>query len=177
MMNAPLGRVLCLDLRARRFGYVVFEGPRTIIDYGIKTYGDERYSSLKHRLDGLQSRFKPSLILIRKSESSLNRRTRAFIKRFAKHSSGVVRLIDKSSVNVFFAGRMRSNKHEIAKFVVERLPELSWQLPAKRKPWQPEPRQQTLFDAASLVLFYFPNPEDAGRFQDRALSPVPQGRS
>lgn len=153
MKNTSLRRVLSLDIRSRRFGYVIFEGSHTLLDWGVRTY-DVR-SSLERKLDVLQSMFRPSLILIRESGQSLNRPTLTIAKSFARRTSIAVRSLDEPSLRSFFSTGTKVNKHDIARIVAERFPELSWRLPPERKPWQTEPRRQSIFDAASLGVFFF----------------------
>jgi hypothetical protein len=161
MTKALLRRVLTLDLRSKRFGYVVFEGPHTLLDWGTRTYGDEERSSLDWRLKNLQSSFAPSVILARqiteRHRFTQPTRRRAFhsLKALAKRMLITVHLIDESKLRGFFSRETKVNKHDIAQMIAGRFPELSWQLPPKRKPWQSEPTRQSIFDAASLGVFYF----------------------
>jgi len=161
MLNLPFRRVLTLDLRSRKFGFVVFEGPHTLLDWGIRTHADEKRSLLERRLNNLQSMFAPSIILVRKAverdriSQPMIRLAIHNLKAFAKRTLITVLLIDESSLHGFFSKEAKINKHDIARMVADRFPELSWRLPPKRKPWQSEPARQSIFDAASLGLFYF----------------------
>lgn len=156
-----LQRVLSLDLRAQRFGYAVFEGPNSLLDWGIRTHAGGKRSLLERRLSSLRSLFAPSIILIRKTvdRNPLSRRTIRHslrtVRAFAKRVLVVVHVVDGSSLRKFFSKESRVNKHDVAKIVASRFPELSWRLPQKRKPWQTEPTRQSIFDAASLGVFYF----------------------
>jgi len=161
MLNISALRVLILDLRSRRFGYVIFEGPQTLLDWGIRTYAEEKRSSLERRLNDLQSMFAPSVILVRKAVER-NRISQLMIRLalrtltvFAKRTLITVFLVDESSLRAFFSREAKLNKHDIARMIADRFPELSWRLPPKRKPWQSEPTRQSIFDAASLGVFYF----------------------
>lgn len=161
MSRLSIQRVLSLDLRARRFGYVVFEGPHTLLDWGIRTHAKGGRSLLVKRLNCLRSMFAPSIILVRKTKEahrathSLVRLPLQTVKAFAKRVIVVVRVIDCSTLRAFFAKDAKLNKHDVARMVADRFPELSWQLPRKRKPWETESTRQSIFDAASLGVFYF----------------------
>src|SRR5438477_5899900 len=161
MTKAPPRRVLTLDLHPSRFGYVVFEGPHALLDWGTRTYGDEERSSLDRRLKNLQSSFAPSVILARRISTRhrltepMNRRAFNSLRSFAKRVLVTVLLIDESSLRGFFSREPKVNKHDIALMIADRFPELSWRLPPKRKSWQSEPKRQSIFDAASLGIFYF----------------------
>lgn len=161
MTSSLLRRVLALDLRSKRFGYAVFEGPHMLLDWGTRTYGDDERSSLDLRLKNMQSSFAPSVILARqitdRHRFAQPRSRRAFhsLRVFAKRVLISVQLIDESKLRGFFSSETKVNKHDIAQMIADRFPELSWRLPPKRKPWESEPTRQSIFDAASLGVFFF----------------------
>ena len=161
MPKLLIERVIALDVRARRFGYVVFEGPHKLLDWGIRTYANADWCVLERRLGDLRSMFAPSIILIRETAERhrfgqpMIRHALRTVKAFAKRALVVIRVIDRSSLRRFFSGGAKVNKQDVARIVADRFPELSWRLPPERKPWQTEPRRQSIFDAASLGLFYF----------------------
>jgi hypothetical protein len=161
MSKLSIQRVLSLDLRARRFGYVVFEGPHALLDWGTRTHAEGERSLLEHRLNSLRSMFAPSIILVRKTREthqvgqSIIRHPLHAIKTFAKRVVVAVRVIDGSSIRKFFSKDAKVNKQDVARMVANQFPELSWRLPPKRKPWETEPARQSIFDAASLGVFYF----------------------
>lgn len=154
-------RVLCLDLRSAMFGYVVFEGPRTLLDWGTRRYVRGEQSSLDARVSYLRSMFAPSVILVR--EPAQQCRTRRPLSTpaihaltvFAKRAHIPMRLIGDSALRSHFSKGLEINKHDIARMVARRFPELSWRLPSKRKAWQSEPPRQLIFDAASLGVVFF----------------------
>jgi hypothetical protein len=157
MKNASQRRVLSLDIRSRRFGYAVFEGPHRLLDWGIKTHAN---GSLERGLDTLRSMYSPSIILVRKPalyrfNQPMVRNAFRTLETFAKQVRVIVRLIDDSSLRGFFSKEAKANKHEVAMMVADRFPELSWRLPPERRPWQTEARRQSIFDAACLGIFFF----------------------
>lgn len=147
---------------------MVFEGPLTILDWGISHEIDER-SSLERRLTSLQSLFTPSIILARATDKPTQLSRPTFhstlhtLNAFAKSVLVTVLLIEESSIRGFFSKETRINKHDIALMVADRFPELSWRLPPKRKSWQSEPTRQSIFDAASLGIYYFAQQVDVRR--------------
>ena len=154
-------RILCLDLRASRFGYVVCAGPRDLLDWGTRTYGKATRFPLIKRLAAIQTLFAPSIILVRLTAEGLRTRRSVVgpaikaVRTFAKRQSGAVRLIDDQKLHDFFSSEMKVNKYDIARIVADRFPELSWRLPPKRRPWESEPSRQSIFDAARMGIFYF----------------------
>ena len=161
MANLLIERVIALDLRSRKFGYVIFEGPRTLLDWGIRTHLNAKHSLLERRLRDLSSMFAPSIVLVRRTprlqraNQSMIPTASLVVKRFARREPLAMRVIDYSTQRAFFSESTKVNKHDIARIVADRFPELSWRLPPKRKPWQSEPTRQSIFDAASLGIYYF----------------------
>jgi hypothetical protein len=159
--DVPARRILAIAFRARRFGFVAFEGVNKLLDYGVREYENDGRFSLEHRLVKLQSEFAPSLILARRAADrghNTLRSTRDALRRledFAKQTILPVTIVEESSIRDFFSASARKNKHDVGQAIVSRYPELAWKLPPKRKPWQTEPVRQLIFDAASLGVFYF----------------------
>ena len=168
-MATSLCRALAIDLRSSKFGYVVFEGPQMLLDWGVMTHERRGGSSLEIEIKNLQSLFTPSIILTRGISERYRQRQPA-IRRASQTLRTVsakvfiaVRLIDDSSLYAFFARSARTNKYEIAQIIAARFPELAWHLPPRRRPWQSEPTRQMIFDAASLGIVYFAERDDDSR--------------
>lgn len=161
MAKSFIERVIALDLRAHKFGYVVFEGSDKLLDWGIKSYRDGDRTQLEGKVAVLRAMFAPSTILIRKVRSNnrvhqqmIDHAVRT-IRAFANRILVAIWIIESSSLHRFFSREAKVNKHEVAMMVADRFPELSWRVPSARKPWQTEPRRQSIFDAASLGLFFY----------------------
>src|SRR5580693_9338833 len=61
--------ILAIDLRHRRFGYAVFEGHRTLLDWGVRVYptlGELEAAMAGKRLGALSGLFSPSVIVVKK---------------------------------------------------------------------------------------------------------------
>jgi hypothetical protein len=71
-----------------------------------------------------------------------------------------VRLISRARVRKAFAASGASTKHEIAKAITSRFPELGPRLPPERKPWMSEDARMAIFDAAGFGLTYFARHSD-----------------
>jgi hypothetical protein len=164
MANSFIERVIALDLRARKVGYVVFEGSDKLLDWGIRVYAKGDRSLLESILGDLRRMFAPSIILIRKTAKHYRLRQPTIrpalrtVKLFAELAFIPTRVIDSSALRRFFSKEMKVNKQDVSRMVADRFPELSWRLPPQRKSWQPEARRQSIFDAASVGLFYFAQP-------------------
>src|SRR5690242_21703667 len=100
MPKSLIDRVIALDLRASRFGYVIFDGPSKLLDWGTRTYAKGDRSTLERCLDDLRSMFTPSTILIRRpaprnrfGQPKIRQGLRT-VKSFAKRVLIVVRVVD-----------------------------------------------------------------------------------
>lgn len=150
-------RVLALDVHPRSFGFVVFEGPNRMLDWGIKSFrpgvNAVKIPAAK-KLFALLDEFTPSAIVIRKPEMRRNTKMLSTIERQAGSRKIPVRFISRSDVNRAFVG-FESNKYEVASALAKQFPALASRLPPKRKCWQSEDYRMGIFDAAALGVAYF----------------------
>lgn len=66
-------RILALDVRPRSFGFVVFEGPNSLLDWGAKSFRTETNAvkiPTETKLLALLDEFTPSVVVIRKRETA-----------------------------------------------------------------------------------------------------------
>lgn len=160
-MDQKARRVLALDLRPRSFGFVVFEGPDQLLDWGVKSLRDLSGGEVpaEHRLAPLLHEFQPSVVLL-KSTIWDRRKTRVQLAsildaiRMEGKDRIAVRLISPQRIRRMFPGSVR-NKDDLASRVACRFPDLAWKLPPRRKLWQREHYRMSIFDAAALALAYY----------------------
>lgn len=150
-------RVLALDVHPRSFGFVVFEGPNRMLDWGIKSFRPG-VNAVKvpagKKLLALLEEFNPSAIVIRKPEMRRKTTMLSTIKRQADSRNIPVRFISRRDVNRAFVG-FESNKYEVASALAKQFPALASKLPPKRKCWQSEDYRMGIFDAAAVGVAYF----------------------
>ncbi len=161
-------RVLALDLRPRSIGFVVFEGPDRLLDWGVRSLcslsggrvnASERFVPLLHE-------FQPSVILLnsklwkRKETSAQLASILGAIRVEGKDRIGV-RLISPKQIRQMFPESR--NKDDLASRVAARFPDLAWKLPPRRKLWQREHYRMSIFDAAALALAYYGPAADEDR--------------
>jgi len=150
-------RVLALDVHPRSFGFVVFEGPNRMLDWGIKSFRPG-VNAVKvpagKKLLALLDEFTPSAVAIRKPEMRRNTKMLATIERQARSRGIPVRFISRKDVNRAFVG-FESNKYEVATALAKQFPALASRLPPKRKCWQSEDYRMGIFDAAAVGVAYF----------------------
>jgi hypothetical protein len=63
--------------------------------------------------------------------------------------------ISRADVTGVFSTPGGRTKHEIARLIALRLPELKSRLPPERKPWMSEDYGMAIFDAAAFALVFF----------------------
>jgi hypothetical protein len=144
-------RVLAIDLHPRRFGFVVFESPKKLLDWGVRGHrhkGNSTEVLVRKRLRPLLELWQPSLLLVQ-SPSRMTPKVNAHSKLFcrivmeAKSHRVPVRIGPKQAQGL--------TKHENARLVAEHFPVLARSLPLKRKPWESEDYRMSRFSAAALA--------------------------
>jgi hypothetical protein len=133
-------RVLALDVHPRSFGFVVFEGPNRMLDWGIRSFrpgvNAVKIPAAK-KLLALFDEFTPSAVVIRKPETRRSTKMLSMILRRANSRRIPVRFISRRDVNRAFVG-FEANKYEVASALAKQFPALISKLPPKRKCWQSE---------------------------------------
>lgn len=152
-------RAIAFDVRPARLGYAVFDGPTRLVDWGVIRF--QASAGHVERVTHLVAFFQPSVVILRtikKGSSSDRPSLRKIIRRIGRrvHSTGLpTARIRDANVKRTFRQYARPTKHECARITTSCFPELDWQLPPRRKPWQSENRRMSIFDATALGLAYF----------------------
>lgn len=152
-------RILALDPGRRGIGFAVFDcEPLQLKDWGIKVVRqrDEWLRVDKAlRLVGL---YNPDVVVFEDWRRTLPSR-RENLKTFA--TSFELELLDRYiDIATYSSGEARqlfsaigaSTKHDIAKVIVARFPELLWRLGEPRRIWLPEDHYMGVFDAVAFAL-------------------------
>jgi hypothetical protein len=151
-------RVIALDIRPRRIGYTVFEGPTRLLDWGVIRIRHKKTD----RTTFLLKTFRPSILVLRNITRNA-RRDRPAVREMTRTVRHQAKSLSIPSISLSTAQVKRvlgpyvkkPTKQQFAAFVAECLPELAWQLPPRRRVWQSERWNMTLFDSAALGLTYF----------------------
>lgn len=155
-------RILALDLRSRKFGFAVLEGPRRLLDWGIKGYRTHRDLAhvVQKRISPILTLFSPDAVILEMDSYAKNGEPRRQII-----LSAIQAEVLRRSINLVFVRRdevqdllgktERATKQKVAAYIVLLFPELTWKLPQERKPWQSEHYNMAVFDAISLALAYW----------------------
>lgn len=151
-------RILSLEVRYRRFGFVVLEGkPARLLDLGVRTFASA--PGVLQRLQPLMSIFEPCVIVVRPSnhQNRLHRRgvqsIHRVIRREAARRSIPVEPVTVHEIRCAF-GDSGKTKENIAAAVAKIFPDMHWKVPPKRKPWISEGHNMAVFDATATALAY-----------------------
>ena len=157
-------RILAIDLRLRRFGYAIFEGPDRLLDWGVYFFPPEVEGGAivaSKRVGDLMRLFTPSVIVIKKADRGSASRGSGLtpilkaIRRESSVRSIPVCLIRRKDVRRAFRVFQGNNKHENAAALTQIFPELLWKLPPKRKFYDGEHPRLILFDAIAVGFTYW----------------------
>ena len=157
--NEP--RVLAIAPCVQGVGFIVFNGPRLPIDWGVKWTRDEKNTKGVAKVAELIDRYQPDVVVFEDHHGEGSRRAKR-IEDLLDAIAALVRRQDietarysRRHVRRLFAADGAATKFRIAKTIAEELPELAPRLPAERKIWLPEHANLSIFDAASLSLTHF----------------------
>lgn len=157
-------RLLALEVCPQRFGFVVFEGPVRLLDWGFRNYKGRsslRRTALDQRISALLKSHTPTILVMRGRKSHSERaRKRTLsathtIREAARKSSVKVQLVHSREVRQFFSTHGCRTKHQIASLVATWFEELSWKLPPARKFYQTERSNTVVFDAVANGIAFF----------------------
>jgi hypothetical protein len=170
-------RILALDIRPRRFGFVAFEQPDQLIDWGVKSFRrgvNAVRIPPRRKLAGLLDELSPAVVVLNERVLRVPKKKYkivAIAQEEARRRRIAIRTVPRNALKRAFAGHHR-NKDEIASVLVDRFPELAMKQPPRRRPWQSEDYRMSVFDAAALAATYL----GRGSIQNRAGLALPQSR-
>jgi len=147
--------VLALDVRPRRFGFVVFEGPNQLLDWGIRSFfsGHSRLPT-DEKVVALINDLSPSVIVVRERQGQSDAKVLETLRQQAKDRNIAFTFISQKAIMKAFAGA-RKNKHDVASALAQQFSILMSKLPRKHKCWQTEDYRMSIFDAAAAGVAYF----------------------
>jgi RNase H-fold protein (predicted Holliday junction resolvase) len=149
-------RVLALDIHPERVGIAVLEGPERLLDWEAKNFRGGVNAvrvPLRTKVSQLLSDWNPDAVILKKPSSGRVALKTKVIQELSKSLGIGVAFVDRQNIDDAFSSH--NNKYERARLVVAAFPVLATRLPPKRKAWQSEHYQLTIFDAVALGLAYF----------------------
>lgn len=158
----PHKRLLALEVRPQRIGFVVLQDTTTLLDWGVRMYGTRKSNAPSvacARVATLMDLYAPAVMVIRRRDISRppRRKIGATVTRLtaeARRRSISCRFVTVNEVRRFFARHNGTTKHAIASLLSGWYPDLVWKLPRKRRPWDSERYNTPLFDAAAAAVAY-----------------------
>jgi Holliday junction resolvasome RuvABC endonuclease subunit len=151
-------RILALEIRLRRVGFAVLEGPDHLLDWGILRWRAEVDPVLAtmQRISPLLAFYSPSVVVLKQLNSSRKARRVKRVITAVRHRVATraieVHNVKRADVRQAFRQSGNRNKYQIAAAIAEALPELRRKLPPRRKSYQPERYNAVIFDAVALAL-------------------------
>ena len=147
---------------AKGFGYVVFEGPKSLVDWGVKgVHSTQKNSESLKRIRELLTFYRPDVLVLEDHQGQGSRRS----KRIQKLIDAMTALAAKEGVATasFSRAEMRAcfsptgstTKRQIAEAIAREFPELEPRLPPVRRIWMSEDSRMNIFDAAALAMTFF----------------------
>ena len=164
--GSPELHILAVHPTSRGFGWAVFSGPMTPVDWGATSARGKRSGKLMERFEEIVTRWQPDILVLEKfnDRNGGSTRLRTVVRAVADLASfkGMdIAFFGRDDIRAVFASDGASSRHEIAAAIAKRLDELSGRLPQKRSCGSAERHQQGLFDAAALAVTYFAKSTDA----------------
>jgi hypothetical protein len=167
MSGAPAveKRVLSIDPTHRGFGYVIFEGPERLIDWGTRHVQGHKNRASIVAAGELITRYHPQILVLEDVAAKGCRRRRRVhdlietLDQYGRERGLTVRKVAQAGVKRTFLPLGIRNKGQMARFIATRFPELTDSVPPERKSWMGEDLRMAIFDAAALALTFFARPQ------------------
>src|SRR6266481_2869751 len=146
-------RVFALDPYSRGFGFVVFEGPEHLIDWGLKEARREKYICSLRQVKQLIEMYHPDVLVMEATRDPQCRRclrVRALLQamsQLAAEKKLKTGSFSRRAVQATFSAVSPVTKYEMMNAIVACLPELTPWRPPLRKPWMSENSRASIFDA------------------------------
>ena len=152
---------LALHGTSRGFGYVVFEGPFKLHDWGTVVAKSDKNAVCLRKLGMILDRYRPEALLLEASDRSSSLRSERIAGLYrdaaalAKKSGAEVHVYPFKEVQACFRAVGATSRQEIAEAVGRSVEALGERVPKPRKPWDSDHRRMAVFCAAALVLTHF----------------------
>lgn len=158
----PNETVLSIYVTSRGFAFVLFEGPQSPFDWGVREFVTPyRNEKSVDAVSKLMEQYQPSVLVIEDFSDDPCRRTMRVrrlyqsLSRLAEKHVIDVHRISRAAVRESFYTVDARTKHEIALIIAKRIPAFAIRIPPVRKPWMSQDSRQSLFDAAALGLVFY----------------------
>ncbi len=151
--------VLAIDPHARGFGYIVFEGPDSPINWGNASIRYMKNARTCKKVAKLINDHRPNILIVHDTNDAKRcarvKRLTSKLAALAIEQGIKTASLATNDVEVVFSQFGASTKYGIATAIAEWFPVLASKLPHKRKLWESEDDHSAIFDAAALALTYY----------------------
>lgn len=161
-MNFPRDCViLAIAPNARGFGYIVFEEPHIVMDWGNKIIPGNKLRDSLLKANVLMHMLQPGVLIVEDVHHKSSRRCKRVrelvdnLAKMARRRKITVVRCSRESVRKTFDELGARNKDDIAAAVARTFPELAPRLPPRRRTWDPEHYNMAIFEASSFALTVF----------------------
>jgi hypothetical protein len=153
--------ILSLAPCVQGIGYIVFDGSRQPVDWGVKWARTEKNKIGMTHVAALIKKYQPDKLVFEDHRAEGSRRATRIadlldtIAALAQQQQIETTRLSRARIRQHFRADDAATKFQIAKTIAAKLPELAPRLPLERKIWLPEHANMSIFDAAALALTYF----------------------
>jgi len=155
-------RILAIAPSSRGFGFALFEGQGTLVDWGVKSVQGDKNAQCLAKVKDMIAHYQPGVVVLENTSVKNSRRsprirnlTRRIIALAASCNVGVRVFSRKQVRKDFFADGGEGTKYALAEKIAKRFPEeLGFRLPPKRRAWESEDSRMDIFDAVAIALAF-----------------------
>lgn len=164
MTPSRTGRFFTLGIfpSAHGFGWVVFEGPLSVVAHGIYTTYKHKDERCLKRADYLMGRYRPETVVFEVADPTWGRAERIrhlneAMMQLARDREHDVRVFTRDDVRETFVSEGATTRAGIACAVARLVPALAFRLPKPRRFADGEAKCMSMYNAAALVLTHYRN--------------------
>lgn len=163
--SIPDETVLSVYVTSRGFAFVLFEGPESPFDWGVREFVNPyRNEKSREAVAQLMEQYQPGVLVIEGLSDDPYHRTERVrrlyqsLARVAEKHVIDVHRVSRAAVRSSFHSLGARTKHDIAQAIAKRIPAFAIRIPPVRKPWMSQDSRQSLFDAVALGLVFYARP-------------------
>lgn len=155
-------QILAVYPFARGFAFVLFDGPLSPFDWGVREIKVKRRNvKTVQQVKALIDRYRPECIVLEEIRTRNPKRTSRIRKLYhmlthmaSAEYTDVVWIASKN-IRQHFIQVGAVTKYDRAQVIATQIPAFAHRMPRVRKAWMSADPRQSLFDAAALGLVYF----------------------
>jgi hypothetical protein len=135
---------------------VVFEGPLSLIDWGMSDIPAKRKTpTCLRRLSCLLDQYRPDAVVIREIPQGPLTKLSEAITKLMENRRVVRAMVSRVRIREAFAYLGAPTRYAIVQAIAKQLPVLAPYVPPVRKIWYGEDRRMGLFDAAAMAITFY----------------------